>query len=103
MRRRAESGRMVELSSTKMGLDTRRGSVLRFSLSCTVADVLILQTGTYDELVSMRLTTIPRQGSSGGPIVDVDTGVYPVSSRLNSSDLPPLCRCRRRCHSWLGP
>lgn len=32
------------------------------------------QTGTYDDLALMHMTTLPRHGSSGGPLVDVDSG-----------------------------
>jgi hypothetical protein len=35
---------------------------------------LSVQTGTYDQLDLILTTTLPRQGSSGGPIVDVATG-----------------------------
>ena len=43
-------------------------SILRTSL------MQITQPGTYDALSHMMFTPLPTSGSSGGPIVDEDTG-----------------------------
>lgn len=32
------------------------------------------QTGSYDDLAKMKISTIPEGGCSGGPVVDVETG-----------------------------
>lgn len=38
----------------------------------------LAQTGTYDDLAIMRLSAVPRDGSSGGPIVDAAGSVVGI-------------------------
>lgn len=43
---------------------------------CEYSDLAgrLAETGTYDDLSAMHTSTIPQAGSSGGPIIDVETG-----------------------------
>ncbi|KDE02234.1 hypothetical protein MVLG_07197 [Microbotryum lychnidis-dioicae p1A1 Lamole] len=66
----------LEYSSPLVGEGKRQVFGWKHSLVVEYRDSMgrTAETGTYDELSSLRFSSLPNPGSSGGPIVDIETG-----------------------------
>jgi hypothetical protein len=56
--------------------------------------IYIAKPGTYDTLNHMMFTPLPTSGSSGGPIVDEDTGAVVgmiLGSQMDGSKVDGIC------------
>ncbi|SCZ89489.1 BZ3500_MvSof-1268-A1-R1_Chr1-1g01214 [Microbotryum saponariae] len=66
----------LEYSSPLMGEGKRQVFGWKHGLVVEYRDSMgrTAETGTYDELSFLRFSSLPNPGSSGGPIVDIETG-----------------------------